>query len=225
MDGWLLGYPHPRRGVVGAWRRWRPSQGGASDLLVLASEHRSELVAVADPEASVRLVDVTRARMRGPVHAGRWHLDLKLRKRSVSLSGAGDGRELARVLAADLGPRLALSDAVRPDLPAPSLAARAWGIGTRTALVVGGFLALTAALGARELAALPGTGPVGEATSMVALALLAVLACSLGLAASLRRAELPGSGHRYRASVDVGRPPRRCRPRDRPPPDRRLTGD
>ena len=222
MDGWLLGYPHPRRGVVGAWRQWlRPSQEVASELLTLASEHRPELVAIADPEASVRLVDVTRARMRGPVHAGRWHLDIKLHRRSVSLSGAGDGRELASVLATDLGPRLSLSGAVRPDLPAPSLAARAWWMGNRAALVVGGFLALMAVLGANELAAMPGTGPVGEAASVVALGLLVALACSLGLAATLRRLELRGPAS--------GNPPRSTWADHlagaTPATDRRLTGD
>ncbi len=219
--GWLLGYPHPRRSVLRAWRqRLRPQRQATQSLRDLATAHRAaELVAVADPHTSARLVDVISARMSGPAHGLGWQLDLELPERRLRLAGSGTGRELADALAIDLGDRLIRTGTARPGAPEHSVAARAWWLGGRAAaaacLAVAALVLTGGAVVSDHLTWLSGSGPVGEATTVVAIgALLAVLA-AVGFADSSRRLERVATGQPLAASP----PLRAALPRQRVPHD------
>ena len=218
--GWLLGYPHPRRSVLRGWWPLRPQPHATQTLRELATAHRAaELVAVADPHTSTRLVDVVSAQMSGMAHGLSWQLDLELPERRLRLAGSGTGRELADALALDLGDRLVRTGTARPGAPEHSVAARAWWLGGRAAaaacLAVAALVLAGGAVASDHLSWLSGSGPVGEATTVVAIgALLAVLA-AIGFADSARRLERVASGEPLAASP----PLRAALPRQRVPHD------
>ncbi len=190
MDGWILSYPHPRRNLLGSWRdRLRPAKAATDELLALAEGHRAELSDVADQATSCRLVDVIAARMSAPVHGLGWELELELPDRTLRLSGAGTGRDLAAAIADDLGTRLVRTGTNRVDRPVRSWAGRGWWLGGRAAAAACLALAGLVLAGIAGLEQVAGVHPVTEATTLLALGVMLGLAASVGYAEAARRFE------------------------------------
>ncbi len=180
LDGWVLGYPHPsRRFLADLAGRFLPRPSETRELLELAKTHRDSLVEVADAEVSVRLADVTAARLDGSSHAPGWHLRLELPDRRLELCGHSRAAAMAAALRPDLQHRLVTTGTARPGSPARSWPAWWWRLASRACLVAFGGLAFAVLIGAVAATWLPGATDAFEAVAVLELGAVATLLCRL----------------------------------------------
>ncbi len=180
LDGWMLGYPHPsRRFLADLAGRLLPRPSETRELLELARTHRDSLVGVADAEVSVRLADVTSARLDGSAHSPGWHLCLELPDRRLELCGHGRADAMAAALRPDLRERLVTTGTARPGLPARSWPAWWSRLATRACVVAFGVLAVAVIVGAVAAGWLPGDTDRFEAVAVLELGVVAILLCRL----------------------------------------------
>jgi len=211
LDGWLLGYPHPDRGrAQDLLSRLRSSAAGTRELLAVARTNRYELVGVADPDMSVRLVDVTSAYLDGRADGSGWSLRIESPGASLDLTGRGSARALADALR-DLDDRVAVSGTARSDLPTTSWSAFGWRLAAVTwsiALLLGAVAVLA---GMAPDGYLPGAQAWQRALSVLLLGSPLVLLCRVAQGEadrSLRRRvdppRLPGLRRRRMGATESG---------------------
>jgi len=188
LDGWLLGYPHPEQNLLGTLLgRLRSQAAGTRELLRLARTNRHQLVEVAEPDLSLRLVDVTSARLDGRTDGSGWWLRLEAPDRHLELTGRGSATEVAGALQHDLGDRLTRSGSALPGLAATTswtarLSRLAAGL-VASATLVGASAVLLGVAPARHL---PGTGAWEHAVAVLVIGSALVLACRLAQGAGDR---------------------------------------
>lgn len=198
MDGWLLGYPHRR------FRRGHGARRGAAELRELASTHRADLVAVADPDSSARLSDVLSAQASGSALGTGWRLDLELPNRRLVLTGKGPGRVVADALAPALGSRLTRTGTARDDRPDRSRAATVWWLVGRASAAATLAIAVLVGVGGPELSWLAAGDPTDGVLTVVAAGLLLTVAAERGLAGATRRFERPAGRPRVTTPRPAG---------------------
>lgn len=185
MDGWLLGCPHRR------FRRGHGARRGSAELRDLATKHRADLVAVAEPDCSARLSDVVSAHASGSALGTGWRLGLVLPDRRLVLTGKGSGHGVGDALAPALGSRLERTGTARSDRPDRSGAAAAWWVVGRASAAATLAVAALVWLRGPELAWLAAGDPTGGILTVAAGGLLLTVAAERGLASATRRFERP----------------------------------
>jgi len=210
LDGWVLGYPHPDRGrtrdLLG---RLRSSSAGTRELLAVARTNRCELVGVADPNMSVRLVNVTSACLDGRPDGSGWSLRIESPGHNLELTGRGSARAVADALR-DLDDRVVVSGTARADLPTTSWSACGWRLAAVTCSIASLLGAVTVLAGMAPDGYLPGAQDWQRALSVLLLSSPLVLLCRVAQGEAdrslRRRADPPRLPALRRRGLDVADP-------------------